>query len=266
MTRLQVLLLTTLLGCGGQTVSEPEVDARFDAPSDTATDVPSDVPSDSPGDVPSDTGCSSPVGTTDIPTLDMAMALCKSTSTSCKVCVQALDAKGAPTTYSVLQMPSTCTCPPPMKPGTPPECPTDSPALGSSCTAPASISCAYGYAPIECGGRTVKCASGTWQEVVHSEPLISGCGAGCSAVAFTCSAPCGAWSPRKYDATRDCLAKTDVVQCLPEATVCTGAITCKIRAATGEPYWFPGDCHLTVGWSDCSTAQREKVTAAKACP
>lgn len=41
--------------------------------------------------------------------------------------------------------------------------------LGSRCGAEGS-SCAYGYDPPECGGRTVVCRAGSWQELSHSDP------------------------------------------------------------------------------------------------
>lgn len=49
-------------------------------------------------------------------------------------------------------------------------CPTGPEApLGTACTTP-GLECEYGYDPVECGGRTVACSSGTWVEVAHSDP------------------------------------------------------------------------------------------------
>jgi hypothetical protein len=41
--------------------------------------------------------------------------------------------------------------------------------LGASCAAEAAT-CAYGYDPPECGGRTVVCRASSWQELSHSDP------------------------------------------------------------------------------------------------
>jgi hypothetical protein len=41
--------------------------------------------------------------------------------------------------------------------------------LGVVCSTP-NQTCAYGYDPIVCGGRTVICQGGTWEEQSHSDP------------------------------------------------------------------------------------------------
>lgn len=51
-----------------------------------------------------------------------------------------------------------------------PSCPAGPQApLGDACTT-GGLTCRYGYQPIECGGRTVICRDGTWQELEHSDP------------------------------------------------------------------------------------------------
>lgn len=42
--------------------------------------------------------------------------------------------------------------------------------LGALCTTP-DQTCAYGYDPIECGGRTVICADGVFVELEHTDPM-----------------------------------------------------------------------------------------------
>lgn len=48
-------------------------------------------------------------------------------------------------------------------------CPATAQQPGQACTVP-GITCRYGYAPIECGGRTVRCEGTTWGEVEHTDP------------------------------------------------------------------------------------------------
>ena len=51
-------------------------------------------------------------------------------------------------------------------------CPSAPQQPGGACTI-AGITCRYGYAPVECGGRTVRCDTNTWVEVEHSDPQQS---------------------------------------------------------------------------------------------
>jgi hypothetical protein len=48
-------------------------------------------------------------------------------------------------------------------------CPTTPQQPGQTCSIP-GVTCAYGYSPPECGGRTVRCEVNTWVEVMHSDP------------------------------------------------------------------------------------------------
>jgi len=237
------LLVSVLVGCGGVTSEQAVTDAGADT-SETST---------SPT-------CTSPVGTLDMP-FEMATSLCKDSSDDCKVCVQAVDEAGKPTIWSVLQMPSSCACPEPSK-SLPSACPTVAPMTGTPCSG--SVSCAYGYALVECGAKTVKCSGGKWAEVVHTDPRMP-CG-GCPSVALACDGTCDTSTPKKWDPAKGCLAKSDVVECRSAGTACTDAITCKVRSATGAAYWFPGDCHATDAWHACPSDVNDKVLAAKDCP
>jgi hypothetical protein len=49
-------------------------------------------------------------------------------------------------------------------------CPASWAPLGGACTR-AGLTCAYGYAPAVCGGRTVQCTGGVWVETEHTDPL-----------------------------------------------------------------------------------------------
>lgn len=60
-------------------------------------------------------------------------------------------------------------------------CPSTPQQPGGSCTAPGLV-CSYGYAPIECGGRTVRCQGSSWTEVEHTDPQPS-----CNRDGGTCS-------------------------------------------------------------------------------
>lgn len=52
-------------------------------------------------------------------------------------------------------------------------CPTGPSApLGLECS-DESQQCAYGYDPPECGGRTVVCDGGVWNELTHTDPQAS---------------------------------------------------------------------------------------------
>ncbi|MDX2009347.1 MAG: hypothetical protein SFW67_04105 [Myxococcaceae bacterium] len=55
-------------------------------------------------------------------------------------------------------------------------CPTTPQQPGQACALP-GLTCAFGYAPLECGGRTVRCEGQTWVEVEHTDPQ-PGCAAG----------------------------------------------------------------------------------------
>jgi hypothetical protein len=48
-------------------------------------------------------------------------------------------------------------------------CPSTPQQPGGACTTP-GLTCRYGYVPVECGGRTVRCDTSTWVEVEHSDP------------------------------------------------------------------------------------------------
>jgi hypothetical protein len=48
-------------------------------------------------------------------------------------------------------------------------CPQSPQQPGQPCTA-VGLTCRYGYQPLECGGRTVRCEGTTWVEVEHSDP------------------------------------------------------------------------------------------------
>ncbi len=63
-------------------------------------------------------------------------------------------------------------------------CPTAPQQPGGSCSANGLV-CAYGYAPIECGGRTVRCQGSVWVEVEHADPQLS-CHADGGSDAGTC--------------------------------------------------------------------------------
>jgi hypothetical protein len=48
-------------------------------------------------------------------------------------------------------------------------CPPTPQQPGQACTA-AGVTCRYGYQPLECGGRTVRCEGSSWVEVEHTDP------------------------------------------------------------------------------------------------
>jgi hypothetical protein len=48
-------------------------------------------------------------------------------------------------------------------------CPGSWAPLGEAC-ASAGLTCAYGYFPAVCGGRTVQCTGGVWVELEHTDP------------------------------------------------------------------------------------------------
>lgn len=53
-------------------------------------------------------------------------------------------------------------------------CPQAPQQPGQACQVP-QVTCRYGYEPLECGGRTVRCEGASWVEVEHSDPQAS-CG------------------------------------------------------------------------------------------
>lgn len=91
--------------------------------------------------------------------------------------------------------------------------------LGDDCTS-AGLECKYGYAPVECGGRTVVCTDGKWAEKEHTDPLPS-CG-DAGGDAGIC--PAGPEAPLGTDCTSsglECKYGYDPIECGGRTVVCT---------------------------------------------
>ncbi len=104
-----------------------------------------------------------------------------------------------------------------------PSCPAGPEApLGTECTA-AGLECRYGYAPVECGGRTVVCTGGKWTEKEHTDPLPS-CGDAGGDTADTGTCPAGPEAPLGTDCTSnglECKYGYEPIECGGRTVVCT---------------------------------------------
>ncbi|MCU0696354.1 MAG: hypothetical protein MUC96_07490 [Myxococcaceae bacterium] len=172
-------------------------------------------------------------------------------------------------------------------------CPVTPQQPGQSCSVQ-GLTCAYGYAPLECGGRTVRCDGPTWVEVEHTDPQPSCPTATCQpaqrpmCVSGTPGGECGdgalqgvcvsgAWqcpSGTIPSTQCACVGLRPGCTCTPSGWSCAQDAGCTPGTLRFEPTQVrfgerPIGCRAAlplVLWNTCSSAQTVSLSVAAAGP